>query len=85
MVSPATRDPSTLTYPQESGQGADYIIGGGNRLIFVRNLLPVHGKMYLRQDETGTSLAVTLLKLTLKFKTFIPKKAKKYTKSIHYN
>ena len=84
-ASPAIRVRSILTYPLESGRGAGYITAGGNRLIFVQNPPPVHGKMYLRQDETGTSPAVTLHKLTYYFKTFIPKKAKKYKRLIRYN
>ena len=80
--SPSTKAPSILTFPLETGPGADYITAGGSRHIFVRNRQPAHGKMYLLQDETGTSPAVILFKILLTYKTFIPKKTKKYTRLI---
>ena len=70
-TSPAARvasvAPNTQIFLQESGGGAGCTIDGGKGLIFVRNHPPVHGKMSLRQsprNETGTSPAVILLRMT---------------------
>ena len=45
-----TRGPSTLTCPQESGQGAKCISGGGAKQIFVLSHLPVLGEIFSSQN-----------------------------------
>ena len=48
---PDSGAPSTQTFQQGTGKGVDYISGGGARLIFVRNLQRVHGRISLLQSQ----------------------------------
>ena len=57
-----TEAPSTLTFQPESGKGVLYIIAGAARLISVRSLPRVRGKIFLHQssqdnNETKTNSA----------------------------
>ena len=57
-----TRAPSTLTFPQETGMDVESIISTGKMLIFVRNRLVAHGRMYLDQEIERLTSSVKILK-----------------------
>ena len=59
---PTPTDPNILIYHQGSGKGAICTKNTGGGLTFVPNPPPVHGKIFLHQDqiETVTSLATLL-------------------------